>query len=92
MIDQYDLLNSSDIVISYTAVVSESAQTGDDVSNEAWVTWDGGESNTDKTPGAVGGDTPETGGTGTTLFTIGGGAMLAAAGTLFVISRRKGSR
>ena len=92
VIDQYDLLNSSDIVISYTAVVSESAQTGDDVSNEAWVTWDGGESNTDKTPGAVGGDTPETGGTGTTLFTIGGGAMLAAAGTLFVISRRKGSR
>ena len=50
VIDQYDLLNSSDIVISYTAVVSESAQTGDDVSNEAWVTWDGGESNTDKTP------------------------------------------
>ena len=30
-----------------------------------------------------------TGGMGTTLFTIGGVVLLAAAGTLFVVSRRK---
>ena len=32
---------------------------------------------------------PHTGGMGTTLFTIGGVVLLAAAGTLFVVSRRK---
>ena len=32
---------------------------------------------------------PQTGGMGTTLFTIGGVVLLAAAGTLFVVSRRK---
>ena len=32
---------------------------------------------------------PHTGGMGTTLFTVGGVVLLAAAGTLFVVSRRK---
>ena len=92
VIDEYDLLNASEIRVTYSAVVSENASDGEEVLNEAWVDWNGESSESDKTPGEVGGDTPETGGTGTTLFTIGGGAMLAAAGTLFVISRRKGSR
>ena len=78
VIDEYDLLNASEIRVTYSAVVSENASDGEEVLNEAWVDWNGESSESDKTPGEVGGDTPETGGTGTTLFTIGGGAMLAA--------------
>ena len=35
---------------------------------------------------------PHTGGMGTTMFTVGGAAILAAAGALFVVSRRKETR
>ena len=86
IIDSSDLSNATSVVVTYDAAVT--ATTGL-VENEAWVN----DSTHDIVTGTVGGgDTPETGGTGTTLFTIGGGAMLAAAGTLFVISRRKGNR
>ena len=86
IIDSSDLSNATSVVVTYDATVT--ATTGL-VENEAWVN----DSTHDIVTGTVGGgDTPETGGTGTTLFTIGGGAMLAAAGTLFVISRRKGNR
>ena len=34
---------------------------------------------------------PHTGGMGTTMFTVGGAAILAAAGVLFVTTRRKES-
>ena len=81
-----DMLGEASVVVSYDANVTASSGA---IQNSAYVN----DSNVDTVTGTVGGgDTPETGGTGTTLFTIGGGAMLAAAGTLFVISRRKGSR
>ena len=35
---------------------------------------------------------PHTGGMGTTMFTVGGASILAAAGALFVVSRRKETR
>lgn len=80
------MLGEASVVVSYDANVTASSGA---IQNSAYVN----DSNVDTVTGTVGGgDTPETGGTGTTLFTIGGGAMLAAAGTLFVISRRKGSR
>ena len=35
---------------------------------------------------------PHTGGMGTTMFTVGGAAILAAAGVLFVVTRRRENR
>ena len=35
---------------------------------------------------------PHTGGMGTTMFTVGGAAILAAAGALFVVTRRRENR
>lgn len=74
-------LGSGSVVLSYNGEVT--AEMGDVVNNEAWIN---DNPNSDTTPGKV---TIETGGTGTLMFTLGGAALLAAAGALFVVNRRK---
>ena len=74
------LLGEEVVVLSYEGKVT--AGMGSEVNNEAWVN----DSNSDTTPGKV---TITTGGSGTLMFTVGGAALLAAAGALFVVNRRK---
>ena len=74
------LLGEEVVVLSYEGKVT--AGMGSEVNNEAWVN----DSNSDTTPGKV---TITTGGSGTLMYTIGGAVLLAAAGALFVVNRRK---
>lgn len=74
------LLGEEVVVLSYQGKVT--AGMGSEVNNEAWVN----DSNSDTTPGKV---TITTGGSGTLMYTIGGAVLLAAAGALFVVNRRK---
>lgn len=74
------LLGEEVVVLSYKGKVT--AGMGSKVNNEAWVN----DSNSDATPGKV---TITTGGSGTLMYTIGGAVLLAAAGALFVVNRRK---
>lgn len=74
------LLGEEVVVLSYEGKVT--AGMGSEVNNEAWVN----DSNSDTTPGKV---TITTGGSGTLMYTIGGAVLLAAAGVLFVVNRRK---
>lgn len=73
-------LGAGSVVLSYQGKVT--AGMGSEVNNEAWVN----DSNSDTTPGKV---TITTGGSGTLMYTIGGAVLLAAAGALFVVNRRK---
>lgn len=75
-----ELLGEEVVVLSYQGKVT--AGMGSEVNNEAWVN----DSNSDTTPGKV---TITTGGSGTLMYTIGGAVLLAAAGALFVVNRRK---
>ncbi len=75
-----NLLGEEVVVLSYQGKVT--AGMGSEVNNEAWVN----DSNSDTTPGKV---TITTGGSGTLMYTIGGAVLLAAAGALFVVNRRK---
>ena len=81
-----DLSDAAAVVVTYRAQVSEDALDGDEVENSAWVN----DSNVDITEGEVtDDDTPITGGMGTAMFTVGGVTLLAAAGVLFVVNRRR---
>lgn len=75
-----NLLGKEVVVLSYQGKVT--AGMGSKVNNEAWVN----DSNSDTTPGEV---TITTGGSGTLMYTIGGAVLLAAAGALLVVNRRK---
>ena len=75
-----NLLGKEVVVLSYQGKVT--AGMGSKVNNEAWVN----DSNSDTTPGKV---TITTGGSGTLMYTIGGAVLLAAAGALLVVNRRK---
>lgn len=74
-------LGAGSVVLSYNGEVT--AEMGAVVNNEAWIN---DNPNSSETPGKV---TIETGGTGTLMFTLGGVALLVAAGALFVVNRRK---
>lgn len=80
VISQSDLERAVSIRITYTATVGADALDQTQLSNEAWVN----DSKHDEITGV-----PETGGSGTLMFTVGGAALLAAAGALFVVNRRK---
>lgn len=75
------------IVVTYRAQLSSSAANGDSISNSACVN----DSEVDTITGEVSDPEtpPATGGMGTALFTVGGVALLAAAGALYVVSRKK---
>lgn len=81
------LEKAAPIVVTYRAQLSSSAEDGDKISNSAYVN----DSEVDTITGEVSDpDTPPaTGGMGTALFTVGGVALLAAAGALYVVSRKK---
>lgn len=73
-------MGTAPVKVTYSATVTATAG---DVSNTAQVN----NSNVDTITGTVPG--AGTGGSGTLMFTLGGAALLAAAGVLFVVNRRK---
>ena len=87
VISQNYLNEAYPIVVSYEATVTDQYDLGGgtEVSNGAFVN----DSNVDIVDGELTDDTPGTGGSGTLMFTVGGAALLAAAGALFVVNRRK---
>ena len=87
VISQNYLDEAYPIVVSYEATVTDQYDLGGgtEVSNGAFVN----DSNVDIVDGELTDDTPGTGGSGTLMFTVGGAALLAAAGALFVVNRRK---
>lgn len=80
VISKSDLEGAVSVYVSYTATVTSDAQGMEAISNTAWVN----DSNHDTITG-----TPGTGGTGTLMFTMGGAVLLAAAGVLLAVNRRK---
>ena len=87
VISQNYLNEAYPIVVSYEATVTDQYDLGGgtEVSNGAFVN----DSNVDIVDGELADATPGTGGSGTLMFTVGGAALLAAAGALFVVNRRK---
>ena len=78
-----DLNTEVAIVITYSATVRSDATEGSTLINTAWVNDSGKDVVTGEVPGT------ESGGPGTVLFTLGGAALLAVAGALYVVNRRK---
>ena len=81
------LEKAAPIVVTYRAQLSADANDKDSISNSAYVN----DSAVDTVTGTVSDPEtpPATGGMGAALFTVGGVALLAAAGALYVVSRKK---
>lgn len=82
------------VTVTYSATVSENVQNEEDFKNEAYATYNETPSVTSTVTGTVTPDpetppTPgNTGGAGTTLFTVGGLGLMAVAGALLLRRRQ----
>ena len=83
----YEELGTIAVVVSYSATVDADAADGDELKNEAWVN----DSLHDVTPGdvVIPPEPPHTGGSGTTVFTVLGIALMCGAGVVLLANRKK---
>ena len=81
-------LGKTSIVVSYTARVVADAQDGDELRNDAQVSFPGGESVVSTVEGSVI-VTPHTGGAGTAAFTVLGVTLLGGAAGLAALGRKR---
>lgn len=94
VIDEDDFGESMVVTVTYSATVSENVQNEEDFKNEAYATYNETPSVTSTVTGTVTPDpetppTPgNTGGAGTTLFTVGGLGLMAVAGALLLRRRQ----
>ena len=83
----YEELGTIAVVVSYSATVDADAADGDELKNEAWVN----DSLHDVPPGdvVIPPEPPHTGGSGTTVFTVLGIALMCGAGVVLLANRKK---